>query len=112
MKIIYKNKKIKIPVKKVSALGKITGLMFKSGKTENLLFVFGEKTKMKIHSFFVFFNFLVLWINDEGKVLEWRVIKPFTLGVSAKKVFSKLIEIPINKKNRKIVKFFVGKGKV
>ena len=112
MIIHYKNKKIKIPVKKVSAIGKITGLMLKLEKTENLLFVFGGKTKMKIHSFFVFFNFLVLWINDEGKVLEWRVIKPFTLGVSAKKVFSKLIEIPINKKNRKIVKFFVGKGKV
>lgn len=112
MIINYKNKKIDIPVKKVSNIGEITGLMFKSNKTENLLFEFNKKTNMRIHSFFVFFNFFVIWLNEKNQVIEWKVIKPFTLSVSPKKPFSKLVEIPFNNENKEIRHFFDGKGKV
>lgn len=109
MEIIYKNKKIKIPVKKVSSFGKITGLMFRSNKTENLLFEFKEKTKIHIHSYFVFFDFLVIWLNEKNKVVEFKYVNPFYLSIKSKKPFSKLIEIPLNNKNKEITKFFVGR---
>ena len=112
MIIYYKNKRIKIPVKKVSRFGKIIGLMFKKKTTKNLFFDFKKKTKMRIHSYFVFFNFFVIWTDEKSKVLEWRLVKPFTFGIKPKNYFVKLIEIPINKKNEEIVKFFVGGGKI
>ncbi|MFH1325230.1 MAG: hypothetical protein ABIH49_00470 [archaeon] len=109
IKISFKNKTIKIPVKKVSFLGKFLGLMFKSRNTENLLFEFHKKTQMQIHSLFVFFPFLAIWLSEKNKVLETRIIKPFNLNVNSKKPFNKLIEIPLNNKNRKITNFFVDK---
>lgn len=112
MIINFKNEKIKIPVKKISEFGKISGLMFRKKSAENLLFEFNKETNLRIHSYFVFFNFLALWINEKNKVLEWKIVKPFTLSVKPNKSFFKLIEIPLNKKNEKIVKFFVGERKI
>jgi uncharacterized membrane protein (UPF0127 family) len=112
MKIHYKKKSINIPVKKVSYLGEGIGLMFHSKNTNNLLFEFNKQSNMKIHSIFVFFDFLAIWLNEKNKVIGWKVVKPFTPSVSPKKSFSKLIEVPINDKNRKISHFFDGKGKV
>ena len=112
MIINFKNKNIEISVKKVSELGKITGLMFKKKTTKNLLFEFNEKTSLRIHSYFVFFDFLAIWLDKKNKVLEWKIIKAFTLNVKPRKSFFKLIEIPFNKKNEKIVKFFVGERKI
>ena len=112
MIIYYKNKKINISVKKILGFWKITGLMFKKKTTESLLFDFKKKTKMRIHSYFVFFNFLAIWIDEKNKVLEWKMVKPFTLSIKPENNFVKLIEIPINKRNEVIVKFFVGRGKI
>lgn len=112
MIINFKNKKIETPVKKASELGKIIGLMFKKETTENLLFEFNEKTNLRIHSYFVFFDFLAIWLDKENRVLEWKIIKSFTLNTKPKKSFFKLIEIPLNKKNEEIAKFFVGKRKI
>ena len=99
-------------LKKSSKVGKVIGLMFKSKNTNSLLFEFNKKTSMKIHSFFVFFDFLVLWIDDKNNVIDFKIVKPFTLSVKSKKPFSKVIEIPVNKKNREDIEFFVGKGKI
>jgi|TARA_Y100000310_G_C20645692_1_gene796415 uncharacterized membrane protein (UPF0127 family) len=112
MIIHYDSKKIKVPVRKVSALGELTGLMFKKKNTENLLFSFDKETQINIHSFFVFFNFLAIWLNDKNKIIDFKIIKPFTIAVKPKKPFRKLIELPINAKNKKILRFFVDKGKV
>jgi len=112
MIINFKNKNIETPVKKVSELGKTIGLMFKKKTTENLLFEFSEKTSLRIHSYFVFFDFLAIWLDKKNRVLEWKIIKSFTLSVKPKKSFFKLIEIPFNKKNGKIIKFFVGERKI
>ena len=112
MIVTYKNQKIKIPVKKIYGFGKIKGLMFKSKITKNLLFEFGKESTIRIHSWFVFFDFLALWLDDKNKIIEWKIVKPFTSSVKPKKPFSKLIEIPLNNQNRKIHRFFVGKGKI
>ncbi|MEX0932936.1 MAG: hypothetical protein WDZ77_02455 [Candidatus Pacearchaeota archaeon] len=112
MKVDYKNKKLEIPVHKVSSLGEITGLMFRTKNTKNLAFMFGKKTNLKIHSFFVFFNFLAVWLDEKNKVLDFKIVRPFTFAVKSKNPFQKLIEIPMSEKNSKIVDFFVGRGKV
>lgn len=109
MKIYYQNKKIDIPTKKVSFLGKFSGLMFKSKNTKNLLFNFKEKKRVGIHSFFVMFPFLAIWTDENNQVIEFKIIESFTPLVKPKKSFSKLIEIPLNNKNKKIVDYFVGR---
>ena len=109
MKIYFKKNQIEIPVGKVSELGKFSGLMFKTKNTENLVFEFNKKTNLKIHSLFVFFPFLAIWLDEKGGVLEWKIVKPFSLAVSSKKPFFKLIEMPFNNKNKKILEFLVGK---
>ncbi len=111
MKALYKNKKININVKEISGLRKVLGLMMKRD-SEALLFVFKEDKKISLHSFFVFFDFLVLWLDDKDCVLEWRIVKPFSFSVLPEKNFRKIIEIPLNRRNMHIVDFFVGRGKI
>jgi len=112
MKISHNGRRLEIPVKKVSEIGKIIGLMFKSRETESLLFENSFDSKWAIHSFFVFFDFLAVWLDSDDKVLEIRKVRPFTFHVFPKKEFRKLIEIPINSKNNKIAGFLVGERKV
>ncbi len=109
MIIKYNNKKINLFVKKVSFFGKIFGLMFRGKNTSNLLFEFKKNTQMAIHSYFVFFDFLVIWLDKNNKVLELKIVTPFSFNISSKKSFAKLVELPINNKNKKIIEFFVGK---
>ena len=108
LKFIFKGKPIEIPVRKMGFFGKIKGLMFKSSR-ENLLFEFSSDTNIKIHSFFVFFSFLAVWLDEKNRVLEWKIVRPFTVAVSPEKLYRKLVEVPLNKKNTKIIEFFVGK---
>src|SRR3989344_7403007 len=111
IKLKLKRKHVKVNVKKVGAFGKISGLMFRTKETENLIFDFNKTGFWSIHSFFVFFSFLAIWTDENGKVLEARVVNPFTFSIKPKKPFKKLIEVPINRKNTKIIEFFVGKRK-
>lgn len=110
MKIKYRGKTTNISAREVSVFGKFSGLMFKSRDTDNLLFEFRKNTRMSIHSFFVFFPFIAIWLDAKNKVIGARIVSPFTLKVNPLKDFRRLIEIPINRKNRKIVQFFLGKG--
>ena len=105
----FHRKKRKIKVKKLSEFEKISGLMFKSRRNENILFDFQKDVKISIHSFFVFFPFLAVWLDDKNKVLEVNKVEPFTIAVLPKKPFRKLIEIPFNKENKKIIRFFDDK---
>ena len=95
----HKGKKFNIDVEVCGFFGKIFGLMFKSKESANaLLFEFEKPTRMSIHSLFVFFPFLAIWLNKKGKVIEIKKVKPFTASVFSKKNFYKLLEIPFNKK--------------
>jgi uncharacterized membrane protein (UPF0127 family) len=106
--INYKGKKIKVRVKNCNFLKKGIGLMFsKKEKAEILLFDFNIKQKISIHSFFVFYEFLAIWLDEKNKVIDLKKVKPFRFCVSPKKECFKLIEIPINQRNKKIIsKFF------
>ena len=101
----YRGKKFRIKTKNCNNFEKIIGLMFKSRKkAEVLLFEFKEQTQLKIHSFFVFFSFVAIWLDKKNKVVEIKKIKPFTVAVCPKKFYRRLIEIPINEKYAEKIK--------
>jgi len=100
----FGSKKFSFEVRRLSYLNYWIGLMFKSKDSENLLFDLSGR--WAIHSWFVFFPFLALWLDEKNNVLEWKIVKPFSFFVKPKKTFSKLVEIPINSRNSKIISFF------
>ncbi len=113
MKLIvsFKRKKISIDVKKTGFFRKGFGLMFRSRNTSNLLFEFKDFVTWKgnLTSYFVFFRFLTLWVDNENKVIDSRVIEPFIFSIKQKNRFCKIIEIPLNRKNKKLISKFLSK---
>ena len=102
----YKRKKIKLEVEVCgSVLKKFIGFMFsRREKASALLFEFGEKRFAGIHSMFVFFPFIAIWLDERGKLVEINFVKPFKLYIFPKKTAKKLIEIPFNSRYKKFVK--------
>jgi len=111
MKIKFKDEEIEISVKKLGFWGRGSGLMFKGRETGNLLFEFKEARRWVIHSYFVFFPFLAIWLDGENRVLEREIVKPFRFRVRPRGKAKKLVEIALNERNREIVKLF-RRGKV
>lgn len=111
MKIHFGKKTVQMEVRKMGFWGKFLGLMFKSKNTRSLLFEFKPAEPSAIHSFFVFFPFLAIWLDKKNNLLEWNLVNPFTLAVIPKERPAKLVEVPLNSKNRKIFDLLVGKGK-
>lgn len=102
--IKYRKKKIKIIADDCNFLKKGSGLMFsRREKAKILLFDFKQKQKIIIHSFFVFYPFVAIWLDEKNKIVEKKVVNPFNPYVSSRKSVFKLIEIPINKKNKHIL---------
>ena len=102
----FNGQKLTVGVNKVNSFEKYIGLMFKSSETENLLFEFKKNVNLPIHSFFVFFPFLAVWLDDENKVIEFKIVRPFCFSVKPNNKFRRLIEVPINIKNKRIVSHF------
>ena len=107
--INFKNKKIKVIAEDCNFWRKFSGLMFsRREKAGILLFDFKVKQKIAIHSIFVFYPFVAVWLDKKNKVVDLKVVKQFVLCVSPKKSCFKLVEIPINEKNKKFVDLLVG----
>ncbi len=103
--IHYKNKKIDVVAEDCNLLKKFTGLMFsRREKAEILLFSFRRKQKIRIHSLFVFYPFLAVWLDDKNNVIDLKKVQPFSPCVSPKKPVFSLVEIPIKNKNAKLLK--------
>jgi len=101
---INNQKQITLEAKNCNLIQKITGLTFtKKEKAKILLFDFKKQTKIPIHSFFVFFNFLAIWLDEDNQVIEIKKVTPWKLSIAPKKSFTKLIEIPINKKHKELL---------
>jgi len=111
MIINFKGRKVEVGVKRADSFGKVSGLMFKGSNTSNLLFEFGRKNFHSIHSLFVFFPFLAVWL-DGNEVVGCEIVKPFRFSVVPSKKFDRLVEIPLNLRNFGIVKFLVDKAKI
>ncbi len=110
MKIRFNNKNIEIKkLKKLSFFGKFKGLMFSRRENANaMLFEMRKPCKRAIHSLFVFFPFLAVWLDNKN-IVEMKIIKPFTFYASPSKKFSRLIEIPINNRYKKIIELLYPK---
>ena len=107
MKINFNNKIIDVVgIKECKGLNQVIGLMFsRREKATVLAFSFSKSTKMAIHSFFVFFPFLAVWLDERNKVIEMKKVKPFVFKMSSTKPYYRLLEIPFNKKYKRILKF-------
>ena len=104
----YKKKKFEIDVKVCNWFEKFSGLMFvRKEKARALLFDFKKPVRQAIHSYFVFFPFVAIWLDDKERIIEVKFVKPFNFFVRPKKDFCKLIEIPVNEEYKRIVKFFI-----
>ena len=105
-----KGKKIPLEVKKCGLFGKFRGLMFRQQESAPaLMFELSTPCRISIHSIFVFFDFIAIWINSEGKIIDVQLISPWKFSVKPKRDFVRLIEIPVNSKYSKVVNFLDGK---
>lgn len=110
MKIKYGKKEVSLRdlnVKKCKGLCKAFGLMFRPRGTRSLIFEFRKKTRQGIHSFFVFFDFVAVFLDEGNTVLEAVKVRPFRI-YTPKEYYSKLLEIPVNRKNSSSIKLLVG----
>ena len=105
----YNGKKINVPAKKVSLFS--TGLILRTKNTGNIVFENLHGRDFALTSWFVFFPFLALWLDKRKKVVDFRIVNPFEAKIISKKSFSSILEIPLNKRNTKIIESFVGKEK-
>ena len=108
MKINFKRKVLDVPdVGHCRGIRIIKGLMFSNKEKANaLIFEFEENTIMKIHSCFVFFPFIAIWLNEKDEVINFKFVRPFTLNVSLEQPYRKLLEIPINSKYQSVIESF------
>jgi len=102
----YRGKKVSLNCRKCGFFS--FGLMFRSRKTAPCVFEFEKPTNFKISSLFVFFPFVAVWLDSDGKVIEIKKIEPFTFFAFPKKSYRTLVEIPINESDLKIIDSLVG----
>jgi len=77
-------------VEECKYISKITGLMF--SKKKNLIFDLKNRKEI-IHSFFVFFPINLYFLDENFRILEKRILKPFRFYIPKKKA-KYLVEIP------------------
>lgn len=105
----HKGKNFDVDVKRCNLFQKTIGLMFsRREKAKALLFDFKRPTREPITSWFVFFPFVAIWMDKENNILESRIIKPFIPIINSKKPFNRLVEVPIKKEYKEIIKIVVG----
>jgi uncharacterized membrane protein (UPF0127 family) len=100
-----KGEKILIKGKELNYLEQFIGLMFKKrNKADILIFNFKKPSIIRIHSLFVFFPFITIFLDEKKNLVDLKLIKPFKILYLPKKIKT-FIEIPLNKKN----KIFISK---
>lgn len=106
MKFEFKRgkKKFVLDAHECSFFEKFSGLMFtKKKNAKPLLFEFKNNSKTSLHSLFVFFKFLVLWLDEKNNIVDMKICRPWKFYINTKKSFSKILEIPVNEKYEKII---------
>jgi len=88
------------------------GLMFsRKEKAEALLFEFKKDTNDRITSLFCP-PFLAIWLNENNKIVEYKIVSSNKLAIKPEKPFRKLIEVPVNKKYSNVVDFIINRAKI
>ena len=101
----YKGKTIFVNAEKATGWKAFVGLMFSSGeRAKALVFEFKHSEFWGMHSYFVFFDFVAVWTDSKGNVIEVKKVSPFKIYILPGKKFSKVVEIPFNNKYKKIIK--------
>ncbi len=102
----FKKRKFNLNVKHFEGLRNFTtGLMFLSRKKANaLLFDFKKPKDFSFSGFFVFFPFLILFLDEKNNTIKMKKVSPFTWHVPTPKPYFRVLEIPINGRYRDIVK--------
>ena len=91
IKLIYKNRNIFLEVLTCNWFEKIIGLMFsRREEAKILLFEFKKPVKLGIHSWFVFFPFTILWLDNFNKIISVVEVSPFRLNIKTNKRFKSL----------------------
>ncbi|MEM4663265.1 MAG: DUF192 domain-containing protein [Candidatus Diapherotrites archaeon] len=79
-------------------LSKLKGLMFENKQKFSYALVISlnseSKIKASIHMLFVFFPIAVFFLNKEKRVVDKKVLKPFTLNYTPKQPSKYIIELP------------------
>ncbi len=101
-------KKFKFDAEICEGLKAGRGLMFKSKNTNALLFEFDNQSKTPLTSLFVFFPFVAVWLDGE-RIVDIRLIKPFKPLIRTKKRFNRILEIPVNHRYKREIKFLCSK---
>lgn len=74
------------------------GLMFhpRLNSEEGMLLVAKKESivQTSIHSFFVFFPFDVVWLNENKEIVEKRTVKPFQAFIAPKVPAKYVLELP------------------
>ena len=87
----------------VSFKEKLIGLMFEKPINFNyaLVFIFNESAVFSnsIHSFFVFFPFLAVYLNEKRRVVDIKIINP-NQTFQPKEKSKYLIEMPVEFKDK------------
>jgi uncharacterized membrane protein (UPF0127 family) len=93
-------------LKKIETIGQeARGLTFRRRrKARALLFEFSKPVNLKIHSLFVFFPFVAIWIDKDNKLIKKKIVRPWKISVGVGEPFTKLIEVPINDFYRREIK--------
>ena len=104
-KLRYDHQVFEIPdIVKAEGMKKFTGLMFKKQDANALLF----EEPGSIHSFFCP-DFLGIWLDDNNKIVDFKLVTSNRASVKPDKPFAKLLEIPLNEKYSEITKVFLEK---
>lgn len=83
-----------------SIFSQTRGLMF--SKPKNLVFIFDREKKVSVHSFFVFFNIDLFYLDRKKRIIEIkRNMKSFS-HYSPSKSASYLVEMPSKNVNQKL----------
>ncbi len=105
----YNGGEISLEVSKVPWWFEGIGLMFsRRKKARALIFDLKNEVKMSIHSFFVFFPFVAIWLDKDKKVIDIRKVKSFKFGIPPSRKFRYLIEVPINENYDEVLKIIDG----
>lgn len=97
-------KEFLIEVKRLSFLGRFFGLMFsRREKTPALLFDFKKPVRLSIHSFFCFYPFLAVWLDEEDHIVHQERISSWRLSVRPEKPFVRLVEIPCSERYGELI---------
>lgn len=99
MKVLNRSKGTTVaedPILANTFLSRLRGLMFRLRFPKAILFFFPSVSPKRnaIHSFFVFFSFDAVYLDEEKKVIDiYESIKPFTPYVEPKKPARYLLEL-------------------